>query len=280
MQHPPPNRNQSQTGNYFQRVALASALGDETHLHSQAARRSRIKLDKNALISLAVIFVVVLISVLIIGIYNSNTAVKAVPNSDAVPNQKDTPGQGNNKQESATIEKENQEANQKTLRREEKESLTPKIIVYVSGAVVRPGVVEINTKSRINDAIQAAGGPAENADLARINLAQIVNDGEQIHVPNTSDSQAGILDGASAPLGVGGAEQNTSGTGGTSQAKINLNSATLEQLDSIPGIGPVTAREILAWREKNGGFKSIDDLLQISGIGEKTLEKMRPYLAI
>ncbi|XCB30241.1 helix-hairpin-helix domain-containing protein [Arcanobacterium hippocoleae] len=271
MKHPPPNRNSQGTMRYFQQAALSAALGDETHLHSQTLKRARIGLDKNALISLAVIFLVVLISVLIVGIYNSEFSAKALPAGET------SNTETKNNENVNGIESDNALPEMKS---DSGNTESAKIIVYVSGAVKQPGVVEIAGKSRINDAVKAAGGPTEEADLAHVNLAQIVNDGEQIYVPKLAETKA-----ANLVPGIQG--QNNGGGGGAEKysesgadpgtaatvSKVNLNTATLAQLDQIPGVGPVTAKEILAWREENGSFKSIEDLLQISGIGEKTLEK-------
>ncbi|WP_353066601.1 helix-hairpin-helix domain-containing protein [Arcanobacterium hippocoleae] len=161
------------------------------------------------------------------------------------------------------------------------------IIVYVSGAVNRPGVVELPLDARVNDALQAAGGPQENADINLVNLAQTISDGAQIHVPVKGEPALGEPSpGVQQGQGVRGSKgQTVAGSAGAenpegSRQKVNLNTATVEQLDQIPGIGAITAREILNWRAQNGPFQSLEDLLQVSRIGQKTLEKLRPYLTL
>lgn len=274
MQHPPPNRNQPITPNYFQQLAFSASLGDESGIYQRTPKRSRITLDRNALISLAVIFLVVLISAVIVGIYNGQTSAKALPTSA------NSAGKNiateSEKPLSAGVDPANSAG-------EFAQNSSEKIVVYVSGAVARPGVVEVKANSRINDAIKAAGDALTEADLTRVNLAQLIHDGEQIHIPKVGEN----LDNSLAPgvqgdylAGVGGSSADSGSTPAAGETKINLNRATLAQLEQIPGVGPVTAQEILAWREKNGSFKSVEQLLQISGIGEKTLAKIQPYVEL
>lgn len=132
------------------------------------------------------------------------------------------------------------------------------VFVHVVGAVERPGLVEVPAESRVLDAIEKAGGASDNAALEGVNLARIVFDGEQIVVP------------------VVGEADTVSGTSGS--GLISLSSADLETLDTLPRIGPATAARIISWREENGPFRSIEDLLAISGIGEATLEGLRPLV--
>ena len=132
------------------------------------------------------------------------------------------------------------------------------VFVHVTGAVAYPGVVEVPADSRVLDAIEKAGGATEDASLDTVNLARLVFDGEQIVVPRVGD----VLNPES----------------GVSSGLISLSSADAETLDTLPRIGPATAERIIAWREKNGPFRSIDDLLAISGIGPATLEGLKPLV--
>lgn len=135
-------------------------------------------------------------------------------------------------------------------------SLTaPMVLVHVVGAVVTPGVVEVPADSRVIDAITQAGGPTEQALLEGVNLARIVFDGEQIVVP---------------ALG-----QELAGPQGSPGGKISLSQADSLTLQSLPRVGPATAERIIAWRTTHGPFRSVDDLLAISGIGPATLEGFR-----
>jgi competence protein ComEA len=147
------------------------------------------------------------------------------------------------------------------------ETPTGSVVVDVAGKVRHPGVATLPAGSRVVDAIRKAGGARPGVDLSSLNLARVLVDGEQILV--------GV---APAP---GVAASASSQPGASSDgALVNLNSATLEQLDSLPGVGPVTAQKILDWRTAHGAFTSIDELLEVDGIGEKTLADMAPHLTL
>jgi competence protein ComEA len=136
-----------------------------------------------------------------------------------------------------------------------------RVVVDVVGAVRRPGLYRLAHGSRIADALTRAGGATAKADLAQVNLAAPLADGEQIVVPRRGA-------GSSAP-GAGSAP--ASGPA----APVQLSTATLEQLDSLPGVGPVTAQKILDYRQEHGAFQSVDELDAVSGIGPKRLEQLR-----
>ena len=137
-------------------------------------------------------------------------------------------------------------------------------LVHVAGAVRSPGVYHLRDGERIQDAVRRAGGPRPGADLNAINLAAKVADGQQVVVPRR---------GAAGPAPVGGAAAGE--PGGPPQAPVSLNTATAEQLDTLDGVGPATARKILEYRRQHGGFRSIDDLGEIPGIGPKRLAALR-----
>jgi competence protein ComEA len=137
-------------------------------------------------------------------------------------------------------------------------------VVDVVGAVRRPGLYRLGPGSRIADAVARAGGATGKADLAQVNLAAPIADGEQVVVP-----KRGLA--ATAPPAAGG-----SSTGGSpSTAPVQLSTATVEQLDSLPGIGPVTAQKILDYRTKHGAFSSVDELDAVPGIGPARLDQLR-----
>jgi competence protein ComEA len=138
--------------------------------------------------------------------------------------------------------------------------------VHVVGAVHDPGVYRLAAGARVEDAIERAGGATGGADLQAVNLAAKVADGQQIVVPRRSSAAAAA-----------GAAQ---GTASASSGPINLNSATAEQLDTLDGVGPATAQKILEYRTAHGGFASVDDLAQISGIGPKRLEALRAQVTV
>jgi competence protein ComEA len=143
------------------------------------------------------------------------------------------------------------------------------LIVDVAGKVRRPGIVELPTGSRVVDALRAAGGARSGVDTTALNLARPLIDGEQIVV----GLRVPAVDLAPSPGISGGV---TSGA----VASIDLNAASQEQLETLPGIGPVTATSILAWRTENGAFTSVDELLEVSGIGEVTLTGIEDYVHV
>lgn len=139
------------------------------------------------------------------------------------------------------------------------------VVVHVVGAVRRPGLYELPEGSRVDDAIRKAGGARGRADLGLVNLAAPVADGQQILVPRQASPGAPPIE--------AGASQAPSGP-------VSLNSATLEQLDELPGIGPVTAEKILAYREEHGAFQSVDELDAVPGIGPARLEELRQLVTL
>jgi competence protein ComEA len=147
----------------------------------------------------------------------------------------------------------------------ERPASTPPL-VHVAGAVRHPGVYRLRDGDRVKDAVARAGGTRANADVNAINLAAKVADGQQVVVPKR---------GAGAP-GSGDASGGASAADGAApQTPISLNSATAEQLDTLDGVGPATAQKILDWRRQHGGFRSIDDLGEVPGIGPKRLAALR-----
>lgn len=142
-----------------------------------------------------------------------------------------------------------------------------KLVVHVAGAVNRPGLYELADGSRIDDAIAEAGGAKPKAALELVNLAAPVADGQQVLVP---------LRGAPG----GGAGTGEGGAAPAPGTKVSLNAATLEQLDALPGIGPVTAQQIIDFRTANGGFGSIEELDAVPGIGPARLEQLRPLVGL
>ena len=148
-----------------------------------------------------------------------------------------------------------------------------KLVVHVVGAVRDPGLYRLDDGSRIDDAIQRAGGATRKAALELVNLAAPVADGQQVVVPvRAGPSVPGTAAGTTAATA--GAPSGVAGAGG----RVHLNSATLEQLDSLPGVGPVTAQKILDYRTAKGAFSSVDELDAVPGIGPARLEQLKPLV--
>jgi competence protein ComEA len=143
------------------------------------------------------------------------------------------------------------------------------ILVDVAGWVRIPGVYEFHDGDRVIDAIEAAGGARRGAALDALNLAALLADGTQILVPRRQ-----------APGSAGSVPSAPSVDGGVTSSKVNINSASAEELETLPGIGEVIAQEILDYRTENGPFGSVDDLLDVSGIGEVTLENVRDLVTV
>jgi competence protein ComEA len=147
------------------------------------------------------------------------------------------------------------------------------VTVDVEGKVRRPGIVVVPAGSRVTDALTAAGGVPHHRALGGLNLAAVLVDGQQIVVGGPATA-AGVVGG----VGSAGAVAASPGTSGG--ALVNLNTATADQLDTLPGVGPVTAQSILEWREQNGGFTSVQELLEVDGIGPATLAKLTPHVTV
>ncbi len=148
----------------------------------------------------------------------------------------------------------------------EEPGAAPRVLtVHVAGAVARPGVVRLEEGARVMDAVEGAGGPLPEADLDALNLAQAVQDGQKITVPRRGEDGAGNA---------------TQGGGSKASGKVNINTADAAELERLPGIGPTLAERILAYRERNGGFKSIEELKKVSGIGDKKFGELRDLVEI
>jgi competence protein ComEA len=148
--------------------------------------------------------------------------------------------------------------------------------VHVVGQVNRPGLVRLPAGSRVADAIEAAGGARRGADLAALNLARLVVDGEQVHVPKPGEAPA--AGGTGVPGAAGGV--SAGGAGGAGGPLVSLNTADVAALDTLPGVGPVLAQRIVDWRTEHGRFTSVDELGEVSGIGDKLMSQLRPKVTL
>lgn len=150
----------------------------------------------------------------------------------------------------------------------------PDVVVYVCGAVRSPGVVRLPSTARVADALKVAGGATSSAELSAVNLAARLADGQQIIVPRRGE----------APAAGGAAASATSGAAGSTvagpAAPININTASLEELDTLDGVGPATAQKIIDYRTANGGFKTIDEIKEVSGIGDAKFAAMKDGITV
>ena len=155
-------------------------------------------------------------------------------------------------------------------------SPAPDVVVHVLGAVRRPGLVRLPDRARVQDAIDAAGGLTRSADPGELNLAQPLSDGQQVVIGTRGHANGQVrgAGGASSPSDPGGS------TDGTSATPLDLNQATGVQLEELPGIGPVTAQKIVAWREQHGRFSRPEELQEVGGIGPKTYAQIAPHVRV
>ena len=149
------------------------------------------------------------------------------------------------------------------------------IVVDVAGAVNYPGVFSLPDGSRVNDAVEKAGGLADGADTMGVNLAARLSDGDKVYIPRSGEDTkpAGVITSS-----VSGTTQTSAGdTGG---ALVNINTANSEQLQALSGVGPVIAQKIIDYRESSGGFKKVEDIMKVSGIGTKTFQKFKDKISV
>ncbi len=163
------------------------------------------------------------------------------------------------------------------------------LVVYIAGQVVRPGLYTVAAGARVDEALRAAGGPTARADLAAINPAEPLSDGEKVVVPAQGEAVTAVAGGASAPDGRRSRHASRRSSGARSSrrhkkappaAPIDLNGADAVQLEELPGIGPSLAERIVAFRELNGPFHTFDDLLDVAGMTDRRLDEISPYLVL
>jgi competence protein ComEA len=154
---------------------------------------------------------------------------------------------------------------------EEESSL---ICVYICGAVTDPGVYELLSGARVFEAVEAAGGLTADAAEGAVNQAALLNDGDMITIPTAEEMESAVTQGGITPAGSAAAVSDSS------SGKININTAGSEELQKIPGVGPSKAQSIIDYREEHGAFTSPEDLMKITGIKEKTYEKMKDSICV
>ena len=162
-----------------------------------------------------------------------------------------------------------------------------KIIIHISGSIANEGIIEIDENSRISDAIEKAGGLKDGADLSQINLAFILSDGMKVYIPNIKDREIEnkVEDKTNIYItresGVNTIMENSNNDKNSiKNIKININTADINELDMLPGIGDSTAQKILEYRNENGKFASIEDIKNVKGIGDSKFEKIKDFITI
>ena len=152
------------------------------------------------------------------------------------------------------------------------------VIIHITGSVKNPGIVKLKEGSRIEDAIESAGGLTENADITKVNLAYVVEDGTKIKIPSASEEDIGdedIIDSKSGDNII--IEENAVPSNNSTQT-ININKATEKEFETLPGIGPSLASKIIEYRNQNGKFESIEDIKNVNGIGDNKYEKIKDLI--
>lgn len=155
-----------------------------------------------------------------------------------------------------------------------------KIVIHITGEVKKEGVIYLKEGARIIDAIKEAGGETKEADLSQVNLAYELQDGQKIYIPNKNEKIEQYIisaNGENIKSSDGDAEDLSFGKGGT---KVNINTATQNELDSLPGIGPALAQRIIDYREENGNFNAIEDLQNVKGIGDSKYEDIKDKIVV
>lgn len=153
------------------------------------------------------------------------------------------------------------------------------IIVHVSGAVNKEGIVELKNNSRIIDAIDKAGGLKDEADITNINLAYIIEDGMKIHIPSKEEKESTIIVESNTDSEIV-KQNNWIKSDNNKKSKININTATKTDLETLPGIGESTALKIIEYRKEKGKFKLIEDIKQVNGIGENKFNKIKELITV
>lgn len=154
------------------------------------------------------------------------------------------------------------------------------VVVHIAGSVREPGVQRLDASARLIDAVEAAGGAADGADLARVNLAGELSDGQHIYIPAVDEEPPAVLAGPGRSTGPGPTGGTADGAGGAEGPPVNVNTAGLTELETLPGVGPAIGQAILDHRDRNGPFGSVGELTEVRGIGDAKLEGLRDHARV
>lgn len=235
------------------RLALASGTGEDVATFDSATSRPRIRLEGKALQALALLLAVILAGT---WIYLGIDGKKVQEGTSGSP----VPSQSDSAQHEPSSSPDSTDGT--------KWDSSADIVVYISGAVVTPGVYTLPAGSRVNNCVEAAGGLKPDAQSALVNLASTLSDGEHVHIPARGEEALAMNSSAGA------------GEAGGGSGKININTASAAQLEDLPGIGPALSQTIVTWREDNGRFTSPEDLLEVSGIGQAKYAKLKDLVTV
>lgn len=161
---------------------------------------------------------------------------------------------------------------------DKQENKNEKIMVHITGAVKNEGVITLSENSRITDAVEAAGGLTEDADMSKINLACVLEDGMKIRIPSKNDVEDVLNEEVTEDEQL--VESIPEGNTKSEKRIVNINKATQTELETLPGIGPSIALKIINYREENGKFSSIEDLKNVNGIGDSKFENIKNYICV
>lgn len=184
----------------------------------------------------------------------------------------------NNSNSNILISKEENSQKEENLL-EMNENTESKIVIYVTGAVKKEGIYELEENSRIADCIEIAGGLNEDADINNINLAYILCDGMKIHIPRKNENANEIQDNTKVYISTESNNKENEKTN-NKNTKVNINTATQTELETLPGIGPSTALKIIEYRKENGKFNNIEDIKNVSGIGDSKFNKVKEFIKV
>ena len=203
-----------------------------------------------------IIFIIIIISGIIYGIFNYFIQNKNKENLENISQDIII----NDQTENTTEENNNQE----------------KIVIHITGAICNEGIYELDENSRIADAVKIAGGLKEDADLKQINLAYILEDGMKINIPSKNEITNGTINNTENYI----TKENLNSSNNAKTSKVNINSATQTELETLPGIGPSTALKIINYRKEKGKFNKIEDIKNVNGIGENKFNKIKEFIKI
>ncbi len=204
-----------------------------------------------------ILFIIIIISGIIYGVFNYFTQNKNKENLENISQDIII----NNQTENTTEENNNQE----------------KIVIHITGAICNEGIYELEENSRIVDAVKMAGGLKEEADLKQINLAYVLEDGMKINIPSKNDNSNENINNTENYI-TKEKLNSSNNTNSAKTSKININSATQTELETLPGIGPSTALKIINYRKEKGKFNKIEDIKNVNGIGESKFNKIKEFI--